>query len=54
MTALGNVPCNGCRACCLHDMIPLLPERGDLIWTYEHEVIAMADGPTAVLPCGKT
>jgi len=39
MTALGNVPCNGCRACCLHDMIPLLPERGDLIWTYEHEVI---------------
>src|SRR5471030_2044397 len=33
MTALGNVPCNGCRACCLHDMIPLMPERGDLIWT---------------------
>ena len=28
MTALGNVPCNGCRACCLHDMIPLMPERG--------------------------
>jgi hypothetical protein len=31
MTALGKVPCNGCRACCLHDMIPLMPERGDLI-----------------------
>ena len=54
MTALGNVPCNGCRACCLHDMIPLMPERGDLIWTYEHEVIATAAGPTAVLQCGKT
>ena len=49
MTALGNVPCNGCRACCLHDMIPLMPERGDLIWTYEHEVIATGAGPTAVL-----
>jgi Fe-S-cluster containining protein len=54
MTALGNVPCNGCRACCLHDMIPLMPERGDLIWTYEHEVLATATGPTAVLQCGKT
>jgi hypothetical protein len=27
VTALGNVPCNGCSACCLHDMIPLMPER---------------------------
>jgi hypothetical protein len=53
MTALGNVPCNGCRACCLHDMVPLMPERGDLIWTYKHEVIATATGPTAVLPCGE-
>ena len=54
MTALGNVPCNGCRACCLHDMIPLMPERGDLIWTYEHEVIATSAGPTAVLQCGES
>src|SRR5450432_1435754 len=54
MTALGNVPCNGCRACCLHDMIPLLPERGDLIWTYKHEVVATAAGPKAVLQRGET
>ena len=54
MTALGNLPCNGCRACCLHDMIPLMPEHGDLIWTYEHEVIATAAGPMAVLQCGET
>ena len=54
MTALGNVPCNGCRACCLHDMIPLMPERGDLIWTYKHEVVATAAGPKAVLQCGET
>jgi Putative zinc- or iron-chelating domain len=54
MTAVGNVPCNGCRACCLHDMIPLMPERGDLIWTYKHEVVATATGPKAVLQCGET
>ena len=54
MTALGNVPCNGCRACCLHNMIPLMPERGDLIWTYKHEVVATAAGPKAVLQCGET
>ena len=54
MTALGNVPCNGCSACCLHDMIPLMPERGDLIWTYKHEVVATAAGPKAVLQCGET
>ena len=54
MTAVGNVPCNGCRACCLHDMIPLLPERGDLIWTYKHEVVATAAGPKAVLQRGET
>lgn len=51
MTALGNVPCNGCRACCLHDMIPLMPERGDLIWTYEHEVLATATELPAALSC---
>ena len=54
MTALGNVPCNGCRACCLHNMIPLMPERGDLIWTYKHDVLATAAGPKAVLKCGET
>jgi len=54
MNALGNVPCNGSRACCLHDMIPLIPESGDLNWTYEHEVVAAADGPTAALQCGET
>jgi hypothetical protein len=35
-------------------MIPLLPERGDLIWTYKHEVVATAAGPKAVLQRGKT
>jgi hypothetical protein len=51
MTALGNVLCNGSRACCLHDMIRPMPERGDLIWIFEHEVMATAAGPTAILQC---
>jgi hypothetical protein len=51
MSALGDVPCGSCRACCRHDLIPLMPERGDLVWTYEHEVIATPDGLTAVLRC---
>jgi hypothetical protein len=51
MTALGNVPCNGSRACCLHDMTRPMPERGDLIWIFEHEVMATAAGPTAILQC---
>jgi hypothetical protein len=54
MTALGKVPCNGCRACCLHDMISPMPERGDLNWTYEHEVAATSAGPMAVLQCGES
>jgi len=35
-------------------MIPLMPEHGDRIWTYEHKVVATAAGPTAVLECGGT
>jgi uncharacterized protein len=31
-----------------------MPERGDLIWTYEHGVVAAAAGPTAVLQCRDT
>jgi hypothetical protein len=53
MSALGDVPCGLCRACCQHDMIPLVPERGDLIWTYDHEVIATTAGTAAILQCAK-
>ncbi len=28
-----------------------MPERGDLIWIFEHEVMATAVGPTAILQC---
>lgn len=30
-----TVPCNGCRACCLHDLILLHPERGDRPGDYQ-------------------
>jgi hypothetical protein len=49
MSVLGDVPCGSCRACCRHNLIPLMPERGDAIWTYEHEVIVTLAGPAAVL-----
>ena len=51
MSVLGEVPCGPCRACCRHDLIPLMPERGDLVWTYEHDVIVTPAGPSAVLRC---
>ncbi len=51
MSVLGDVPCGPCRACCRSDLIPLMPERGDLVWTYEHDVIATPAGPAAVLRC---
>jgi hypothetical protein len=35
-------------------MIPLMPERGDLIWTYKHEAVATAAGPKAILQCRET
>lgn len=30
-----KVPCNGCTACCQHDLIFLHPEQGDLVASYE-------------------
>ncbi|SRR5712691_8211900 len=35
MTAFTNVTCNGCRLCCLHDLILLHPECGDRIEDYD-------------------
>lgn len=34
-----TVPCNGCRACCLHDAIFLHPECGDDPDAYETELV---------------
>jgi Fe-S-cluster containining protein len=51
MSALGDVPCGSCRACCRHDLIPLIPEGGDRVWAYQHDVMATSAGPAAFLRC---
>lgn len=33
-----SVPCNGCTLCCHRDMIMLMPEAGDDVDSYEHEI----------------
>ena len=33
-----SVPCNGCRLCCMNDIILLIPERGDELHQYEFEM----------------
>ncbi len=37
-----NVPCNGCTACCEHDLIVLHPEMGDRVSEYQ---AVMVDHP---------
>ena len=37
--APADVPCNGCTACCKHDLIFLHPEQGDDPATYEGHVM---------------
>jgi Fe-S-cluster containining protein len=38
------VPCGGCRACCKDQLIVLVPEEGDRVAEYEHEVVRAAPG----------
>jgi hypothetical protein len=35
-----TVPCNGCRACCQHELVAIVPEAGDDVASYETETIA--------------
>ena len=32
-----GTPCNGCRLCCISDIIVLFPEMGDKLYDYEFE-----------------
>lgn len=32
--AVANVPCNGCTACCQHDLVFLHPEQGDIVESF--------------------
>jgi hypothetical protein len=50
MTKPGDVPCGGCHHCCRSEVIALLPEAGDDLSRYDHDVIELPDqGPVAVL-----
>lgn len=31
---VASVPCNGCTACCQHDLVFLHPEQGDIVESY--------------------
>jgi uncharacterized protein len=50
MTQLGDVPCNGCHHCCRSELIVLMPDEGDDLSRYEHEIVALpGQEPLAVL-----
>lgn len=39
LTRLGDVPCGGCQACCKAELIALVPEDGDIVESYDHEMV---------------
>jgi Fe-S-cluster containining protein len=50
MSRLGEVPCGHCKACCKSELIVLLPDEGDKVETYEHEIIPIeGQGTVAAL-----
>ena len=50
MTKLGDVPCNGCHHCCRSEVVAILPEEGDDLQRYDHQIIDVpGQGAVAVL-----
>jgi Fe-S-cluster containining protein len=48
-----TVPCNGCTLCCRRDMIVLLPEDGDDVDSYKHEIMSVPGaGDIAIIKKG--
>jgi Fe-S-cluster containining protein len=39
MSKLGDVPCGPCHACCRSELIALIPEDGDDVASYDHDLI---------------
>ena len=39
MTKLGDVACGACHACCRSELIAVLPDEGDKLADYEHDVL---------------
>ena len=50
MTAIGDVPCGNCHHCCHSEIIPLVPEEGDDLNRFAHNVVDIpGQGPMAIL-----
>ena len=49
MSDRANVPCGSCNLCCHHDLIMLMPEEGDDVASYEHNVITLPGVGTAAV-----
>ena len=48
-----NVPCGTCRLCRHYDVILLIPDEGDVIESYEHQIVDVpGTGPVAVVKKG--
>jgi len=39
-----DVPCNGCRACCIGDLVPLKLDHGDRLSDHVDNVVQFRDG----------
>lgn len=49
-----DVPCGSCHLCCRGDVIMLLPDEGDDVASYEHEIVTLPGvGTGAVLKKGR-
>ncbi len=49
MIERANVPCNGCKLCCQHDLIVLHPENGDVVADYAGDTERRINPLTGVL-----
>jgi len=41
MRPRATVPCGGCHLCCHGDAIMLLPDEGDDVASYDHEIVTL-------------
>lgn len=39
-----KVACNGCTACCRHELVALFPEHGDDVCSYDHTEVRLPSG----------
>lgn len=53
MTERSSVPCGSCHSCCRGDVIILMPDKGDVVESYQHDILALPIvGPIAVVSKG--